>query len=349
MPQVIPIQPVPSQQVACVLASQNCQIAIYQKNDDVYVDLNSNGTNMSIAVIAHNGVPLDSCNSYDGFEGNLYFIDTQGLDDPLYTGFGSRWILIYLTPAEILLTEIVANLSIPVTIFTLSASLTAISSASGPFSVPHGLSTVPEMIEIIPNQNGDILGEIWAQSVSFDATNIYLEASDTGVEATILVMLAAPFNASFLTPAAVLNVVSPSQPPDVFAWPHGLAEIPSFIELVPASDGEILGQIWAQDPMFDATNVYLGATGAGIAATVNVYPPTSVGKNILAPAVTLLAVSSVAGNFNLLHGLSFTPSRVIIVPLSAGSIATQIPAADSSTVNLVASDGGVSALILVFA
>jgi len=102
--QVIPIQPVPSQQVLCVLGGQNCQIAIYQRAAQgfihIYVDLNSNGTNMFLATLAHNGDPLDPCNSYDGFQGNLFFIDTQGLDDPQYTGFGTRWFLVYLTPAE---------------------------------------------------------------------------------------------------------------------------------------------------------------------------------------------------------------------------------------------------------
>lgn len=102
----IPIQAVPFQQVLCVLAGQNCQIAIYQKNDSVYVDLNSNGTDICVACIALNGVPLDSCNSYDDFQGNLFFIDTQGTDDPDYPGFGARWVLVYLTAAEFALSQI---------------------------------------------------------------------------------------------------------------------------------------------------------------------------------------------------------------------------------------------------
>ena len=34
---------------------------------------------------------------YLGFIGNLVFIDTQGTSDPEYTGFGSRYLLIYET------------------------------------------------------------------------------------------------------------------------------------------------------------------------------------------------------------------------------------------------------------
>ena len=97
----IPIQPVPSQQVLTVLAGQNCVINIYQKGCRVYVDLTSNGTTMCIACLAHNAVGLDACNAYDGFSGNLYFIDTQGVADPQYTGMGRRWQLVYLTAAEV--------------------------------------------------------------------------------------------------------------------------------------------------------------------------------------------------------------------------------------------------------
>ena len=33
--------------------------------------------------------------AYLGFTGWLYFVDTQGGDDPYYTGLGSRYILVY--------------------------------------------------------------------------------------------------------------------------------------------------------------------------------------------------------------------------------------------------------------
>ena len=101
----IPIQPVPSQQVKAVLASQNCQIAIYQKAQGIFVDLNSNGIDISVGVLAHNAVALDP-RDYAGFSGNLMFIDTQGLDDPSFKGFNTRWFLVYLTAAEYELSKI---------------------------------------------------------------------------------------------------------------------------------------------------------------------------------------------------------------------------------------------------
>lgn len=97
--QLIPIQAVPSQQLQVVLAGQNCQIAIYQKSQGLFVDLNSNGADISLAVIAQDVNPLNPI-AYSGFQGNLIFTDTQGNTDPHYTGLGSRYQLIYLTAAE---------------------------------------------------------------------------------------------------------------------------------------------------------------------------------------------------------------------------------------------------------
>src|ERR1700748_2734055 len=100
MPQVIPILAAPALTVSEVLAGQNCQISIYQKDNNVFVDLNADGVDIFVGNLALNATPIDAGNSYDGFQGNLYFLDTQGLDDPDYTGFNTRWMLIYLTAAE---------------------------------------------------------------------------------------------------------------------------------------------------------------------------------------------------------------------------------------------------------
>lgn len=96
--QTVPLQPVPAQQLQIVLGGQNCQIAVYQKMSGLYVDLNSNGDDISVGVIARDVVPLTV--SYSGFIGNLLFTDTQGSQDPTYEGLGSRYQLVYLTADE---------------------------------------------------------------------------------------------------------------------------------------------------------------------------------------------------------------------------------------------------------
>lgn len=98
----IPIQPEPSQIVKAVLGSQNCQINIYLEEDIFFFDINSNGTDIVIAVRILNAVPL-VCIQYTGFQGNLIFIDTQGTSDPnkdSVTELGTRYQLIYLEADE---------------------------------------------------------------------------------------------------------------------------------------------------------------------------------------------------------------------------------------------------------
>ena len=64
-----------------------------------------------------------------------------------------------------------------------ATTLGVTSSTPGAFSLPHGLSAAPSRIEILMIS----AGAIWAQSPAFDGANVYLEASDTGVTAKILV------------------------------------------------------------------------------------------------------------------------------------------------------------------
>lgn len=97
--QNIPIQPIPSQLVKVVLGGQNVQIFIYQKDQGLFVDINSDGVDIVVGVIARDAVPI-ICREYMGFIGNIIFVDTQGNSDPTYSGLGSRFSLVYLTADE---------------------------------------------------------------------------------------------------------------------------------------------------------------------------------------------------------------------------------------------------------
>lgn len=97
--QIIPIQAIPSQIVTVVLGGQNCQIQIDQKNPCIFVSINADGNDISLGVRARNVIALNA-NVYEPFDGNLIFWDNQGKDDPVYTGLGSRFLLVYLTEAE---------------------------------------------------------------------------------------------------------------------------------------------------------------------------------------------------------------------------------------------------------
>ncbi len=98
--QTIPLQPVPSQQVQVTLDAQLCTLSVYVKNQCMFADTVVNGSPISYAVQAKNLVNLVPT-AYLGFTGLLVFYDTQGSDDPVYTGLGSRWQLLYLDQADV--------------------------------------------------------------------------------------------------------------------------------------------------------------------------------------------------------------------------------------------------------
>jgi hypothetical protein len=98
--QQIVLQSVPSQQTQVVLDAQSCSISVYVKNQCMFFDLAVNGTQIAYGVQCKNLVSLVST-SYLGFSGWMVFFDTQGTDDPVYTGLGTRWVLLYLDSADL--------------------------------------------------------------------------------------------------------------------------------------------------------------------------------------------------------------------------------------------------------
>ena len=92
---IVPLQALASQTVAVQLAAQNCQINVYQKSTGLYCDLYVSGTLIIGGVICQNLNKIVR-DLYLGFIGDLVFIDTQGSNDPDYTGLGGRFSLAYL-------------------------------------------------------------------------------------------------------------------------------------------------------------------------------------------------------------------------------------------------------------
>jgi hypothetical protein len=95
MAQVIPLLPTPSQTLSVRLGVQSCRLHVYQKTTGLYVDLYVGDTLVIGGVVARDGVRIVR-DAYLGFVGDLAFADTQGNDDPTYTGLGSRWVLAYV-------------------------------------------------------------------------------------------------------------------------------------------------------------------------------------------------------------------------------------------------------------
>ncbi len=98
--QAIPLTDAPSQVLSAVLGGQSCTIKIATRRTSLFIDLYVNNVLVVGSALCRNGI-LILRETYLGFVGDLMFVDTQGSSDPSYPGLGSRYTLLYVTPADI--------------------------------------------------------------------------------------------------------------------------------------------------------------------------------------------------------------------------------------------------------
>lgn len=98
--QVVPLQAVPSQVLAVQLSNQACQLKVYMTLSGLYMDVSVNGGLIIGGVICENLNRIVR-DLYLGFLGDFMFLDNQGKSDPVYTGLGTRYSLIYLSPSDL--------------------------------------------------------------------------------------------------------------------------------------------------------------------------------------------------------------------------------------------------------
>ena len=99
--QTIPLQAVPSQTLTVLLGQQNCQIEIYQKSTGLFFDLSINNVPTVTCMLCRDRTRLVR-QAYKGFIGELSFADLLGTNDPIYTGLGTQFALVYLAPGDLL-------------------------------------------------------------------------------------------------------------------------------------------------------------------------------------------------------------------------------------------------------
>lgn len=97
---VIPLRPIYAQTLTVVLGGQSCVITLRQRTTGMYIDLTVNGTVLMTEVLIRPTILLVRQPSL-GFIGDLVCIDTQGMGDPVWSGLGTRWILMYYAPADL--------------------------------------------------------------------------------------------------------------------------------------------------------------------------------------------------------------------------------------------------------
>lgn len=93
---IVPLEAVPSQTVNITLANQQAKITVRTVGLKLYFSLDGVVTNR----ICRDRQRLLVDAQYQGFAGEFAFVDTQGASDPVYTGLGSRFQLVYLNAGE---------------------------------------------------------------------------------------------------------------------------------------------------------------------------------------------------------------------------------------------------------
>lgn len=97
----VPLAAVPAQTASVVLGGQNCQIAIRLFRGSLYFSLSVDNDPIVRNHVCRNRTRMLLAQQYRRFIGDFVFVDTRGDTEPTYTGLASRYVLLYLTEAEV--------------------------------------------------------------------------------------------------------------------------------------------------------------------------------------------------------------------------------------------------------
>lgn len=95
----IPLKNVPSQTFKVALDGQNCDIALYYRFGNTYMDLIVDGETVQNGAICRNRASVVQV-ANNQFAGSLHFLDLLGDSDPHYTLYNDRYILLYVAASE---------------------------------------------------------------------------------------------------------------------------------------------------------------------------------------------------------------------------------------------------------
>ena len=97
---IVPLQSVPNQTLDTTLGTQLCQLDVYQTGFGLFMNVYVSDVLILAGVLCEN-LNLVVRSLYLGFSGDFVFFDTQGTDDPFYTGLGTRFLLAWLAPSDL--------------------------------------------------------------------------------------------------------------------------------------------------------------------------------------------------------------------------------------------------------
>lgn len=102
---VIPLLPVPAQVVNVILGEQFTRLTLRQLASGLFINVAVDAVDVAGLVICQNLNRIVR-DAYLGFVGDLMFVDNfdengKPSEDPYYTGLGSHFSLLYLSPEEL--------------------------------------------------------------------------------------------------------------------------------------------------------------------------------------------------------------------------------------------------------
>lgn len=95
----IPVSSEPNKTYKILLENQECTIKLYQKGNNLFLDLQVGAEQICFGAICLNLVPVVQVSSAY-FSGNFVFVDLLGDAAPQYEGLGERYFLVYFTEDE---------------------------------------------------------------------------------------------------------------------------------------------------------------------------------------------------------------------------------------------------------
>lgn len=93
----IPLPASANQTFSCRLDGKNAQISLTTTQHGLFADVLYDGVPVALGRLCLDRVDINP-NRYLGMPQFLGFADLQGTSDPVYTGFGTRYLLVYGTP-----------------------------------------------------------------------------------------------------------------------------------------------------------------------------------------------------------------------------------------------------------
>lgn len=93
----IPLQPQANQAFSCILDGQSATIELETTDYGLYATVAYNGVSVASSRLCLDRTNINSA-GYLGLPQALFFADLQGQSDPVYTGFGTQYVLCYGNP-----------------------------------------------------------------------------------------------------------------------------------------------------------------------------------------------------------------------------------------------------------